>query len=321
MDTLPNHTITLTQAYAGLEGDEAVHAMIHDLPLQLDPVLQPFDDVHPAHVVEALEEYTAQYRAQHGHWDRWISPDFYELADALEGVRGTVYGDGDPRTVTLQDALFDATEDTKRIFTDICNRELVQTGALTLERRADIALGALAQETALAQTNSETHAKLASMNGQITVCTIVTDEDVHIAIEPQGVDLDIRQARELAKALVALADELDELEAMLAQAEQLGKGTVGSAHGEVHPSWCTRERDCYASSDASDPGDTALHQRTYRTSNGIDLFRVLAVGTDAPEIVPTWSDIQARDIPATAQVLLQIFQDLTGTFPTEASLD
>lgn len=208
MSTLPNHTITLTQAYAGLEDQDAVHAMIHDLPLEIDPALQRFDDVHPHFVVEALEEYTAQYRERHGHWDRWIMPDFYELVNGLDQVVGTEHSEDGPLEVCLQDSLFDATDATKRTFTDICRRELLQTGVLTWERRADIALAALAQEAELTDVSIKVHATVAGRDGQIKVCTLTTSEAAHLSIEPQGVDLDADQARTLARALLEAADEL-----------------------------------------------------------------------------------------------------------------
>lgn len=88
-----------------------------------------------------------------------------------------------------------------------------------------------------------------------------------------------------------------------------------AAKNEQHPSWCTREHDCYSFTDLVETEDTALHRRTYTSGNGVDLFRIEQVGTNALEVTATWSTLDVEDLPAAAQMLLQIYQDIANVRP------
>ena len=91
-----------------------------------------------------------------------------------------------------------------------------------------------------------------------------------------------------------------------------------------HPTWCQETDECYRRGyDKFDVGPRAWHQRTYATDNGIDLFRVdqFARGVppqiDAVEVLAEWSSLDIEDLPAAAQVLLQVYRDLANVHPHE----
>ena len=197
-------TFTMEQRYLDMVGAEALEAMRHDLFLEVDRVLSVFDDIHPDKVARALHSYADDYLAEHKRWDRWTSPDFYELTEGLDQLRRP-----EDEGMTLQDILGESSAATQRTFVDLCARDLETFGELTLARRADFALMVLAQESELDEVSSKVFAKLESLGGRIAVSSLTLEGTSHLAIEPQGVDLTSSQARDLAAALVRAADILD----------------------------------------------------------------------------------------------------------------
>lgn len=91
---------------------------------------------------------------------------------------------------------------------------------------------------------------------------------------------------------------------------------------QFHPHWCQGTDTCYSSSDTCDPRDTACHSHIWSTDNGIDMFEVVQVRREPVpgvtfDILPAFASLGVEDLPAAAQVLLQVYRDLTGTHPSE----
>ena len=144
--------------------------------------------------------------------------------------------------------------------------------------------------------------------GKVTVCRTLDPERGELfTLEPAGVEVTRLQLADLVHALT--------MAGLNTPSDDAVDGSVGTpAESLWHPSWCAQEHDCYALADPIDPGaHTAHHKRTYRSSDGTDLFSVDAVGKDAPEIAVTWHALKVQDIPALVHALTKAHRDLTET--------
>ena len=142
MTSLPN-TIEMPQTYYGTRGPEAIEIADHDLDIEIGRALAYFEDIHPRHVSEALHAYAEDYLEERARWDRWAPAEFEDLAEGLETVSRAAE---QAHAITLHDALEAALPATQESFVNLCNEDLIDGQDLTLGRRIDLALRALALE-------------------------------------------------------------------------------------------------------------------------------------------------------------------------------